>query len=120
VDAAFAFEETLGQLQGWLGEHVAVAISPRLPGAAPLQVAMIFGVLTHSEEPPDHVRAHVSRAVSDDEVFFFFIGEERRSHFVLTRALFESAELQGTTLGDELFAINLRGVRIILILHPNG
>lgn len=114
------FEQTLAQLHKWLNEPVAVSVHPSAPWM-PLQVAILFGQLTHAEEPPDHIRTHLAQTEADDDVFFFFVGQDdHRSHFVIARALFESAEMESTTLGAEMLAIWVRGIRLNVILQPNG
>lgn len=114
------FEETLQQLRGWLGREVAVAINPALVGSMPLQVAMFFGVLTHAEEPPAHIRAALPPSAAEPELFVFFLGEERRNHFMLSPAYFLSAELTSSNLSQALLAITMHAVRLLVLLEPNS
>jgi hypothetical protein len=102
------FEETLQELHAWLGRDVAVAVNPALVGSMQLQVAMFFGVLTHAEEPPSHIQAALPQGTAEPDLFVFFVGEERRNHFMVSSAYFTSAELQTSRLAESLLAITCR------------
>jgi hypothetical protein len=114
------FEETLHQLHAWLGRNVAVAVNPALVGSMPLQVAMFFGVLTHAEEPPSHIQAALPQGGAQPELFVFFVGEERRNHFMVSPAYFMSGELQTSRLCESLLAITMPAVRVLVLLEPNA
>lgn len=114
------FEQTLQQLHGWLGREVAVAVNPALVGSMPLQVAMFFGTLAHAEEPPAHIRGLLPPGADEPELFVFFVGEERRSHFMLSPAYFLSAELTSSNLSQALLGITMQGVRLLVLLEPNS
>lgn len=114
------FEQTLEQLHAWLGRRVAVSVNPATVGSMPMQVAMFFGGLNHAEEPPPHVRIPVPGSPAEFELFAFFVGEERRNHFMISPAFFISGELQQTSLGEELLAITMPAVRVLVLLEPNS
>jgi hypothetical protein len=106
------FEQTLQQLHAWLGQPVAVSVSPAFEGS--VQVAVLGGTLAHTEEPPDQVKSLVG-AAGADEILFFFVEREvgdRRDSFVIPRMFFEYAFMQPSAVGGQLLVIMLRSMFI--------